>query len=151
MTDQLASAGTDYGSAHFLYMSQRADGLHIKQLQARQWPFIKAKKVGQRRHPFGKEKDLKWHDFPKASITKGQLETGLNITILILCDLFCIWIQNMSDERRVCAIKTRCSSSLRCSLNSMAKEDQQITQWGIQLGAQEWIHMCLWINLHPTC
>lgn len=30
MSDDFASAGTDYGSAHFLSMSQTADGLHIK-------------------------------------------------------------------------------------------------------------------------
>lgn len=59
----LASTGTDYGSAHFLCMSQRVDGLHIKRFQACQWPFIKA---GQRWHPIRKEKDLKWRDFPKA-------------------------------------------------------------------------------------
>lgn len=41
-SDDLASAGTDYGSAHFPYMRQKTDGLHIKRLQTCQWPFIKA-------------------------------------------------------------------------------------------------------------
>lgn len=149
MSDQLAGAGTDYRSSHFLYMSQRADGLCIKRLQTRQWPFIKVKKVGQRRHPFRKEKDLKWHDFPKASITKRPSERGPDITILSLRDLFCIWIHNISEEWRVDAIKTHCSSRLRCSLEDVAK-DQQITQWEIQLGAKGWMRVGR-TNVHPTC
>lgn len=80
MSDQRASAGKDYGSAHFRSMSQAADGLDIKRLQTRQRPLkIKAEKVGWGRCSFRKEKDLKWHHFPKASVTKGQLERRLTV------------------------------------------------------------------------
>lgn len=77
--DQLASSGKDYESAHFLRMSREADGLHIRGLHPRQWPFLKAEKVGERRHPFRKGKDLKWHDVPKASVTEERLERSLGV------------------------------------------------------------------------
>ena len=77
--DQLASSGKDYGSTHFLRMSRRADGLHIKGLHPRQWPFLKAEQVGERRHPLRKGKGLKWHDVPKASVTEERLDRRLGV------------------------------------------------------------------------
>ena len=60
-------------------MSRRADGLHIKGLHPRQWPFLKAEQVGERRHPLRKGKGLKWHDVPKASVTEERLDRRLGV------------------------------------------------------------------------